>query len=438
MGARPIFWSRRLVTSGVLLLVASGVLGGCRGGDGEAKAGSGKNREASSNEKVPVVVEKVQRKSVPLAIDAVGAVESMRTVQIKSIVTGSLWKVHFSEGSDVKKGDLLFEIDPRPFRIALSLAEADLQKTQAQLDRAEADLQRNDSLLARGLVSTSDYQTVENSAKMLRAQLQANRASVENAKLQLDYCLIRAPCDGRTGALSLHEGDLVRASDAAVFLVTITQLAPIYVTFAVPQHHLANLQRYIAAGKISVEAKPTPNVAEKGELVFMDSAVDPTTGTVKLKAAFDNADHALWPAQFVSVRATLAQIPGQIVVSSTAVQNGQRGTQAFVIRHDNTAELRPVTVARTWENDTLIASGLKDGETVVVDGQIRLRTGSAVEIKPPVVDVPTIRGGRKKSTASVPDATESEAPKHPRSEGKPSPSPEMAQPAETEKSKQAG
>jgi multidrug efflux system membrane fusion protein len=387
---------------------------GCRGGDAaDTKSGGGKNRDGGAGEKVPVVVEKVQKKSVPLTLDAIGAVESMRTVAIKSIVTGSLWKVGFQEGSEVKKGDLLFEIDPRPFRIALSVAEADLQKTQAQLDRAEADLKRNDTLLARGLVSTSDYQTVENSARTLRAQLLSNKATVENAKLQLEYCAIRAPCDGRTGALTLHEGDLVRGSDASVFLVTITQLSPIYVTFAVPQHNLSNLQRYIAAGKVTVEARVSGGAVEKGELSFMDSAVDPATGTVKLKAMFANEDHALWPAQFIPVRATLAIIPDQIVVPSTAVQNGQRGLQAFIIRPDNTAELRNVTIARTWENDTVVASGLKEGETVVVDGQIRLRKDSLVEFKPPVVDVPTVRASRKKASASMPEAPEGEKSKHP-------------------------
>jgi multidrug efflux system membrane fusion protein len=274
---------------------------------------------------------------------------------------------------------------------------------------------------------------------MLRAQLQANRASIENAKLQLEYCVIRAPCDGRTGSLTLHEGDLVRGSDASVFLVTITQLTPIYVTFAVPQHNLGNLQRYIAAGKIAVEARPSPTTVEKGELIFMDSAVDPSTGTVKLKAMFDNEDRALWPAQFIPVRATLAVIPSQIVVPSTAVQNGQRGTQAFIIRADNTAELRAITVTRTWESDSVIASGLQDGETVVVDGQIRLRTDSSVEIKPPVVDVPTVRGaGRKKSTAGLPEPTETEKTKHKQSEGKPTIAPSLPQPAEREKVKQPG
>jgi membrane fusion protein, multidrug efflux system len=356
-----------------------------------AAAGGGKRGNTGP---VPVVVEAAKKKDMPLNLLAIGSVESVRAVPIKSLVTGVLQKVNFREGQDVKSGDLLFEIDPRPFQNALRSAEADLQKVRVQLETALAQVKRYQGLEAESMVSKEQFRTIQDSARVFQAQLLTSESNLANAKLQLDYCSIRAPFDGRTGGLGAHEGDLVRASDANVSLVTLTQLAPIYVTFAVPQQDLADLQRYKGAGAIGVFATTTGTTpsSETGELIFIDSAIDTTTGTIKLKANFTNQEHVLWPGQFVNLKITLTTLADQIVVPTKAVQNGQDGQQVFVV----TAELRRITVTNTVGLETIVAKGLKAGETVVVDGQIRLRPGAEVDIKPPVEDVPSIRGSGKK------------------------------------------
>jgi multidrug efflux system membrane fusion protein len=369
------------------------VLAGCgpkTASEGGAPAASAK--KGGGGGAVPVVVEKVKSKSMPLAIDAIGAVESLHSISVRSLVTGLLVKVNFKEGQEVKQGDLLFEIDPRPFQIALSLAEADHEKTRIQLETAEKQLERYKALIGQGMVSQDQFSAIQNTAGSLKAQLQANEATIANAKLQLEYCEIHAPSDGRTGSLGAHEGDLVRASDANVMLVSITQLAPIYVSFAVPQKNLADLQRYMSEGKVMVSATAGTE-PEKGELTFLDSAIDASTGTIRLKATFPNSKRVLWPGQFVNVQATLAMQPDQLVVPSTALQTGQKGLQVFVVNKDNIAQIRNVTVGRTVGMESVITKGLAVDETVVIDGQIRLRPDTLVEIKAPVVDVPSVRGG---------------------------------------------
>jgi multidrug efflux system membrane fusion protein len=331
----------------------------------------------------PVVVAKTQKKIVPLTLDAIGAVEPSRTAAIRSLVTGTLMKIHFQEGQDVEQGDLLFEIDPRPFQNAVQSAEADLQKTRVQLETAQTQVERYKSLNAESAISKEQYQSLLDSERVLSAQLASSDAAYANARLQLEYCSIRAPLPGRTGALGAHEGDLVRASDANISLVTIHQLSPIYVTFSVPQQYLAPLTRYQAAGNIAVLAMPPGEEnaeREKGALIFIDNNVDSTTGTLKLKATFPNAAHRLWPGQFVTTRLTLAA-PEVLVVPFAAIQNDQKGQHVFVIKDDHTAEFRTVTVERSNETDAVISKGLSEGETVVTDGQLRVIPGKPVEIK---------------------------------------------------------
>lgn len=338
---------------------------------------------------VPVVVAPVQRRAIPLYVDAIGLVESMHSIAIRSQVTGVLFKVDFVEGQEVKKGDLLFEIDPRPFQNAVALAEADVEKYSAQLETAQDQLKRYSSLLPQGMVSQEQYKTIENAQRSLKAQLLSSQAALANARLQLEYCSIHAPIDGRTGSLGAHEGDLVRANDANT-LVAITQLTPVYVTFSVPQQNLPIIQQYLTKGEIPTTADPEGR-KELGKLTFVDSAVDASTLTVRLKGTFPNADRALWPGQYVDIRATLAVEADQIVVPAPAVQAGQGGAQVFVVRDNQTAELRKVVAGRNVGDETIILSGLQGSERVVVDGQIRLRPDSPVEIKEPVRDSRSLR-----------------------------------------------
>lgn len=361
----------------ILLLAGIFTLTGCGAKSGTADKSAKKNTGAA-----PVVVGKVQRKIAPLVLDAVGGVEAIHTAALRSQVTGTILKVGFQEGQDVEQGSLLFELDPRPFQNALNSAQADLERIRAQLENARLQVARYSSLNLESMVTKEQFQEIEVAKRVLDAQVVVGENAVSTAKLQLDYCSIRAPFAGRTGGLGAHEGDLVRASDAAVSLVTINQLGPIYVTFGVPQQYLAQLSQYQAAGTIAVSASPpgAEQAIETGELSFIDNSVDATTGTLKIKATFANSAHRLWPGQFVAVRVTLAS-PEMLVVPSAAVQNGQKGQHVFVVKEDNIAELRPVTIARTVDNDSVVASGLKEGETIVVDGQFRVASGKPVEIK---------------------------------------------------------
>ena len=371
------------------LAVALG-LAGCAE---KAKSGGGRRSLGGTP---PVLVSTVQRKVVPLVLDAVGAVEPIQTAAIRSQITGNAIKVHFREGQDVQEGDLLFDIDPRPFRNAVSSAEADVQKFRAQLENARLQVARYETLNQSAMVSKEQIHSLQTAERTLAAQLAASESALANGRLQLEYCSIRAPLSGRTGGLGAHAGDLVRAGDANVALVTINRLDPIYVTFGVPQQHLGRLARYRAAGAITVSATPTGagESTEMGELTFLDNAVDPATGTVKLKATFPNPARRLWPGQFVTVRVTLDS-PEALVVPAAALQNGQKGQHVFVVTEEKKAEQRPVSIERVSEGYAVIAKGLTEGETVVTDGQLRVVSGKAVEIKQPITAAATGDTGTK-------------------------------------------
>jgi multidrug efflux system membrane fusion protein len=378
-----------------MLLAVLLTLAACR--DNAAPTGKGGARGGGGS--VPVLVATVQHKVAPLNLEAVGVVEAIHTAALRSQVTGTIVKVGFQEGQDVAEGALLFELDPRPFQNALSSAQASLDQVRAQLENARLQVARYTSLNMGSIVTKEQFQQIEVAERVLATQEVVGENAVANARLQLDYCSIRAPFAGRTGGLGAHLGDLVRASDATNSLVTINQLSPIYVTFGVPQQHLAVLARYRAAGTIAVAVTPpgAEQTTETGELSFVDNAVDPATGTLKLKATFSNPAHRLWPGQFVAVRMTLAA-PEVLAVPSAAIQNGQNGPYVFVVKEDMTAELRPVTVERTVEADAVIAAGLKEGETVVIDGQFRVAAGQQVEIKPAAgTDAPAAPKRKKKT-----------------------------------------
>lgn len=374
--------TRRLVAPALALGL---LVSGCseKAAPPAGSGGGGRGGRGGGGGPAPVVVAKAHTKVVPLTLEAIGAVEPSRTASVRSQVTGTLLKIHFQEGQDVKQGDLLFQIDPRPFENALKSAEADLQKVQVQLETARSQVARYRTLTAEAMVSQEQFQTIMDSERVLSAQLLSSQSTVANARLQLDYSSIRAPLPGRTGSVGSHEGDLIRASDTTP-LVTVHQLSPISVTFGVPQQYLTPLARYRAAGEIAVNATPpgtgTDEKPEKGELIFVDNAVDTSSGTIKLKASFPNEAHRLWPGQFANVSILLAS-PEALVVPASAVENDQTGQHVFVVKSDNTAEFRKVVVERITHDDAVITNGLAAGETVVTDGQLRVLAGRPVDIK---------------------------------------------------------
>ena len=330
---------------------------------------------------VPVIAETADKKNVPLQIKAIGNVEAYNTVAVKSQVNGEISEVFFREGQDVRQGKMLFRIDPRPFEAALRQAESALVRDRAQAVNAQEDAKRYAALAGKGFVSTQEYDRARTNADALGAVVQADEAAVENARLQLEYTAIMSPIDGRTGAIAVQKGNVVKAND--VPLVTINQITPIYVTFSVPEQELANIKRYQASGDLHVDVSipQSGNKPIKGALTFIDNKVNTTTGTIMLKATFPNQDRALWPGQFVDVVLTLTTEPNRVIVPTQALQTGQQGQYVYVIKDDMTVELRVVTPGRLYGNWTVIDKGVVAGEKVVTDGQLRLVPGAKVEIK---------------------------------------------------------
>jgi multidrug efflux system membrane fusion protein len=386
---------------------------------------------------IPVRVGTVLQKNVPVQLRAIGSVEAYSTVSIKSMVGGEIYKAHFKEGQEVKKDDLLFTIDPRPFEAALkqaeanlgrdtaqvgqveanlakdmaqvSQAEANLAKDLAQAENARKDASRYKYLVEKGYVAHEQYDQVRTNAEALEATVRADKAgvenaqaaiqadkaalenakavirasaaAVENARIQLGYCYIRSPMNGRTGSVLIQQGNVVKANDLPI--VVINQINPIYVTFSVPEKNLPEIKKYRAARKLKVEAiiAGDEQRPEQGILTFVDNTVDATTGTIRLKGTFENKEKRLWPGQFVNAILTLTEQLDAIVVPSQAVQMGQQGQYAFVVKPDLTVESRPLVVSRMVDGETVITQGLKPGEKVVTDGQLRLVPGAKVEVK---------------------------------------------------------
>ena len=393
---------------------------------------------------VPVTVAPVIQKTVPVQLRTIGNVQAYSTVSVKSLVAGELIRVYFIEGQDVKKGDLLFTIDPRPFEATVRQAEANLAKDLALVKEAEANLakaisqvkeveatlakdmaqqkyaqmesQRYEELFKRGVVAKEQYDKVRLDTETIQATIEADRAAVdnaeeavgaakaavetakesvltdravlENATIQLGYCSIRSPLSGRTGNLIVQQGNIVKANDTP-FLVVINQINPINVTFSAPEKYLPEIRKYMATGRIKVEAVVPDHEAEgeKGELSFIDNTVDPTTGTIQVKGIFANKEKHLWPGQFVEVILTLTVQPNAIVIPSQAVKAGQKGPYVFVVKGDHTVELRPILPGQKFHEETVIEGGLSPGETVVADGQLQLVPGSRVEIKNPTTAI---------------------------------------------------
>ena len=319
---------------------------------------------------------------MPIEIRVIGAVEAYSVVSVHSQITGQLTSVNFKEGDDVAKDQVLFTLDRRPLEAALLQAQANLQRDIAQAANAKVVAQRYSDLAGRGIATTEQLETSRSSAVALEATVEADRAAVENARIQLQYATIASPISGRTGALMVHEGNLVRAADQTP-LVVINQVAPIYVSFAIPESRLPELKRFLALGTLQVEAKPPNDDAPSshGHITFVDNNVDQTTGTIRVKATFTNEDRRLWPGSFVNVIVALTKDPTAVVVPTAAVQVGQKGQYAYVVRPDKSIEYRPVVVERAAGLETVVKSGLKPAETVVTDGQLRIVEGSHVSIK---------------------------------------------------------
>jgi multidrug efflux system membrane fusion protein len=331
---------------------------------------------------VPVTIATVVRKAMPLDISVVGTVEAFSTVAVHAQITGTLTSVGFNEGDDVKAGQVLFTLDRRPLEATLAQVKANLERDLAQAANARTQAGRYETLAQRGLVSGQEVQASTTTAAALDATVAADRAALENATVQLEYATVTAPISGRTGALIVHEGNLVRANDATP-LVVINQVAPVNVGFGIPEAQLAAFKRYLAQRSLRVEARP-PNDTDPpstGQIAFVDNAVDQTTGTIRIKGAFPNADRRLWPGQFVNVVVTLTTDAAAVVVPTVAVQAGPQGQFVYIVKADQSVDLRPVTIARTSGADTVIKDGLSPGEIVVTDGQLRLVPGSRISVR---------------------------------------------------------
>ncbi len=330
---------------------------------------------------VPVQVATALQQDVPRVIESIGNVQSLRNVAIKSQVDGIIAQIHFREGDDVQAGDQLVTLDRRPFENSLRIARADLVNAQAEASRAKADAERYQNLDQKDAISKEQFAQILTKAETTRAQVLAKEAAVANAELLYGYTEIRAPIAGRTGQLNLHEGALVKANDSGFSIVTINQLSPVAVAYSVPESALDEIRAATAARRVNVTVTERNSGLKRdnGQLEFVDNTVDAATGMITLKAVFANEDHALWPGRFVNVRTQVGVDLGAVVVPGTALQTSQTGSTIYVVKPDQTVELRNVRVARTVGDNVLVAEGIKGGETVVTDGQLRLVPGARVE-----------------------------------------------------------
>jgi membrane fusion protein, multidrug efflux system len=331
---------------------------------------------------VPVTAGTVTQQALPVQLTAIGHAVAFETVAMKPQVTGQLVEVTYTEGQDVRKGQVLFRIDPRPYQDALNKSRSMLARDQAMEAQAEQDEQRTASLVTQKLAPQEQLDTAHSNTISLQAVVKADEAQVESDQLQLTYCSIVSPVDGRTGDLQVDVGNIVQANTTV--LVTINRIAPIFVSFSLPEQNLADVKRYLAAGGLKIQATlPGEESAPlNGTLTFIDNTVDSTTGTFALKGTFTNADRRLWPGQYVNVTLTVTTQSDAVVVPVTALQSGQNGQFVFVVKPDRTVEMRPITLARQVGPLAAISEGLKPGETVVTDGQLLLVPGATVDVKP--------------------------------------------------------
>ncbi|HUK19129.1 MAG TPA: efflux RND transporter periplasmic adaptor subunit [Bryobacteraceae bacterium] len=411
---RQALWILPVIVLSGLLAVGCGATTSASSGTGGG--GGGKGRRGGGGGDVPVTIAQVTQKNVPVEVQVIGNVEAYSTISVKAQVGGQLTQVHFSEGDYVKKGDVLFEIDPRPLEAALDQAVANVKRDEAAVGQAEANLARDSAqaryaesqavryadLFKNGIISRDQSEQLRANAdataqavsadkaaiESARANIGASKAAVENAQVQLSYCKMVSPIDGRTGNLTVKLGNVVTPN--TMELLTINQVEPIYVTFSVPEAQLPAIKRYMAEHTLQVRARPQDDASaeeEVGNLTFVDNSVDVTTGTIKLKGTFPNQGRKLWPGQFVRVTLRLTTQANALVVPNEAVQTGQNGSYVYVVKQDRTVEQRPVVTGTRVEQDMVVDQGLTLGETVVTQGQLRLVPGSRVVL-------PGGRGGR--------------------------------------------
>jgi multidrug efflux system membrane fusion protein len=346
------------------------------------KAAEAPAQQPRAQPAVPVVVAPVARKSIPFRLDAIGNVQAIATVAVKSRVDGQVAEVKVADGQEVRAGDVLFVLDTRAIEAQLKQAQANLAHDRALLANAQRDVDRLRPLIQKRDVSQQAFDLATATAASLDATVKADEAAIQNLQVQITYYTIRAPIDGRLGFVALKAGNDVKAQDV-ITMVTINQMRPIYVSFAVPQRELPSVRAAVAKGTVPVSVRVPNDTAGAiaGRLDFIDNQVDVATGTIQLKAIFGNRDERLWPGNFVNVQMTLGVQEDAIVVPAAAIQVGQSGSYVFVVKPDSTAEIRPVTVSRTVEGSAVVASGLSEGERVVTDGQLRLNNGTRVEIR---------------------------------------------------------
>jgi len=350
-------------------------------GQQQGQQGPGRRQGGPAVQAVPVMADKVTLKTVPIELTAIGNVESYSTVSVKAQVSGQLLEARFEQGAFVRKGQVLFKIDERPYQADLERAQAALARNKAVAENNRVEAERYKKLFAEGIVPAQQVESFVSAADASEALLRSDEAAIRAAQLNLEYCTITAPIAGRTGSLMVQPGNLVRANDVA--MVVINQINPIYVNFTVPQNSLADVKRNMAKGRlrVMVEVPNDPGPAEQGSLVFVDNAVDATTGTIRLRATFQNSRDRLWPGLFVNVVLRLSEQPNAIVVPAQAVTASPDGQIVYVVKPDGTVEARRVVTNRTVEGAAVIEQGLQAGETVVIDGQLRLVPGARVDIK---------------------------------------------------------
>jgi len=379
------YWNPLLITVAMASLIACGK-------KDEAQAANASARPAA-----PVVVAVAEQRDVPVQLSAIGNVESYQTVQIRSQVNGQIQSIFFKEGQDVHKGQLLFQLDKKPFQADLEKAQGMLQHDEAQAANSRLQAERYNVLEMQGVASKEQADQVRAQAKADASAVYADKAAVDAARVQLQYTDIKAPIDARTGALLMNVGNLVKANDTS-FLVQLNQVTPIYATFSIPENQLDAVRKF-AAGNLKVLAFPkdqNTNPAE-GKLTFIDNGVDMQTGTVKLKATFANKDRRLWPGQYVDVVLNLSTRKQAVLVPTKAIQTGQQGQYVYVVTPQSTAESRNVETSGTYQNSTVIAGGVSAGEKVVVDGQLRVAPNAKVLVQSTVPTTPP--GGSENATA---------------------------------------
>jgi membrane fusion protein, multidrug efflux system len=338
---------------------------------------------AANSPGIPVTGGVAEARDMPVYVTGIGTVQAYNNVTIKSRVDGQIVKVDFTEGQEVKAGDPLFEIDPRPYQAALAQATANKQKDEAQLTSVVADLKRDEELLSHGNQTRQAYDQQKALVGQVQAAIAADQAQIDTAQLNLQYATIRSPIDGRTGARLVDIGNLVHATDNTG-LVTITQLRPIFVSFTAPQQQFEKIRQSASDGTVAAEAYAQSGNKQlaAGKLTLIDNQIDQTTGTIHLKAAFDNENEVLWPGEFVNLRLVVGVLKNAVTVPARAIQQGPNGEYLFVIKDDNTVEIRPVHVAETEQDLSAIDKGLAAGEHIVVDGQYRLDQGTRIRLQP--------------------------------------------------------